>query len=582
MAAAIASFPEQQAILTAALQLLYPAPLADPLPADGSKLLFIDAPAGRGKSYVLNCIEAYVWSKGEEVAASAHAGIAAADHYEGSTMHRLYGLPVGLSMHDTAETLRSTITRDSAQAARLRAATLLVLDEVATVHYLYLEVIDRLLRDLMHNDIPFGGKVVIAAGDFRQTTVVVVGGTREQVVRSSVKGFPLWYLFKPMALTVPVRNAADPELDRFCELVGIGAAPRCTRTGVPLTAAETALSVEVGGEHNILLPACLARRVHFFTDETEFLDYVHPFASLQDPNHASTAVQSAVIAGHNVVVDAHNAVYLEHLPGVLHTLTASETIPRDSDGVDADFITEDFLTALHEPGKPPHLLHLKANAYVTALRNMPLGSQVLNGTRMRILWVGRFVLKAAVMDKDGNTVVETLIPRVTFPITLPKSNIIVHRRQFPVKLSYASTIHKQQGKGCPAREGMDVCRPFFGHGTNYTAFTRAGHADRLALLVNQSDMVVSPDDGATMTVVLTNIVYPELLSNVALPSMSLLPQPAPVNPPPPPGPAMQELLQWQGYGQPGPLIGEVDGADAAAVMLPPNEPGDVDQGEGEL
>jgi len=578
MAAAITAFPEQQAILTAALHLLYPAP--GPPPAHGSRLLFIDAPAGRGKSYVLNCIEAYVWSRGDEVAASAHAGIAASDHFEGSTMHRLYGLPVGLTLQDTADTMRSTITRDSAQAARLRAATLLVLDEVATVHFLYLEVIDRLLRGLMQLDVPFGGKVVIAAGDFRQTTVVVVSGTREQVVRSSVKAFPLWHLFTTMALTVPVRNAADPELDRFCELVGVGTAPRCTRAGVPLTPAETALSVAVGGEHNILLPACLARRVHFFTEAPAFLDYVHPFASLQDPLHASTAVLSAVIAGHNVVVDEHNAVYLESLPGVLHTLTAAETIPRDSDGVDTDFLSEDFLAAMHEPGKPPHLLHLKANAYVTALRNMPLGSQVLNGTRMRVLWVGRFILKVAVMDKDGGVVVETLIPRVTFPITLPKSNIVVHRRQFPVKLSYASTIHKQQGKGCPAREGIDLRRPFFGHGTNYTGFTRAAHADRLALLVNAEDMVLSPEDGVTMTVVLTNVVYPELLSNAPLPSMALMPQPAPVNPPPPLGPGMQELLAWQGYGDhPATLDRDADGADAAAV-LPPDDGRDVDQGDG--
>jgi len=31
-----------------------------------------------------------------------------------------------------------------------------------------LEVMNCLLQDLMHNDIPFGGKIVIFGGDFRQ------------------------------------------------------------------------------------------------------------------------------------------------------------------------------------------------------------------------------------------------------------------------------------------------------------------------------------------------------------------------------------------------------------------------------
>ena len=545
MHAACSLFPEQKDVLERAMRIID----NDMAPGD-SKLLFLDAPAGRGKTYLLNCIEAYVWSKGDTVCAAAFTGIAAMAHYRGATLHRAFGLPVGVSLMDNLESLRSTITREGAQATTLRQARLLVLDELATAHCHYLSIIDTLLRDLMGcPEEPFGGKVVIAAGDFRQTTVVVVGGSRDQVVQSSVKAFPLWSAFTQCVLTVPVRNASDPDLNQLCEEVGDGSVARCTRGGVPLSLEETALSVQVGGAFSFLLPLALALRVKFFTDATAFQEYVHPFASLHDPEHARESVKSGVIAGHNVVVDVHNARYLEELPGVLHTLIASEVLARDSDAAEHDFTTDDFLAGLQEPGKPPHILMLKINAYVTALRNMPIGTDVQNGSRMRVVYVGRFIMKVAVLDNDGNVRFEILIPRVTFPITLPRSGLIVHRRQFPVRLAYATTIHKQQGRTCPGRVGLDVTRPAFGHGTTYTALSRAVSADRMAFLVNTCDLVLSPEDGVTTTVILTSVIYPELLTRGGLPLPAPMPQPNPEIPPLPLNDDTEALRAWGMTGE---------------------------------
>jgi hypothetical protein len=290
-------------------------------------------------------------------------------------------------------------------------------------------------------------------------------------------------------------------------------------------------------------------RVKFFTDATAFQEYVHPFASLHDPEHARESVKSGVIAGHNVVVDVHNARYLEELPGVLHTLIASEVLARDSDAAEHDFTTDDFLAGLQEPGKPPHILMLKINAYVTALRNMPIGTDVQNGSRMRVVYVGRFIMKVAVLDNDGNVRFEILIPRVTFPITLPRSGLIVHRRQFPVRLAYATTIHKQQGRTCPGRVGLDVTRPAFGHGTTYTALSRAVSADRMAFLVNTCDLVLSPEDGVTTTVILTSVIYPELLTRGSLPLPAPMPQPNPEIPPLPLNDDTEALRAWGMTGE---------------------------------
>tara|TARA_B100001123_G_C14872711_1_gene852654 strand:- start:208 stop:444 length:237 start_codon:yes stop_codon:yes gene_type:complete len=60
------------------------------------------------------------------------------------------------------------ILGDSVGAALLKKADVLILDEIAMMSKVDLERIERSLRLLMDNDHPFGGKIVILSGDFRQ------------------------------------------------------------------------------------------------------------------------------------------------------------------------------------------------------------------------------------------------------------------------------------------------------------------------------------------------------------------------------------------------------------------------------
>ena len=45
-----------------------------------------------------------------------------------------------------------------------------------------LKAIDKLLRDIMNNNILFGGKVFVMGGDFRQTPPVVNKGSRAKIL----------------------------------------------------------------------------------------------------------------------------------------------------------------------------------------------------------------------------------------------------------------------------------------------------------------------------------------------------------------------------------------------------------------
>lgn len=55
-----------------------------------------------------------------------------------------------------------------------------------------LKYVDRFLRDVCSSDIPFGGKVVVLGGDWKQLTPVVVNGTREDQINESIKLDPLF------------------------------------------------------------------------------------------------------------------------------------------------------------------------------------------------------------------------------------------------------------------------------------------------------------------------------------------------------------------------------------------------------
>jgi len=74
-------------------------------------------------------------------------------------------------------------------------------------------------------DVPFGGKVVILLGDFRQTCPVIQRGTRAQIVSASIHSSPLWTYFNVHQLTAPICNAEDIPYADMVDAIGDGSGP---------------------------------------------------------------------------------------------------------------------------------------------------------------------------------------------------------------------------------------------------------------------------------------------------------------------------------------------------------------------
>jgi hypothetical protein len=141
-------------------------------------VFFLDGPGGSGKTFVYKVLLALVRRDGHVAIAVASSGIAALLLEGGRTAHSVFKIPIDLGRDSMC-----SIPVQSDSAELLREAKLIVWDEAPAQHRHCAEAVDRTLRDIMRRpDSPFGGKVVVFGGDFRQCALVVSSGSRTAIV----------------------------------------------------------------------------------------------------------------------------------------------------------------------------------------------------------------------------------------------------------------------------------------------------------------------------------------------------------------------------------------------------------------
>jgi hypothetical protein len=103
-------------------------------------------------------------------------------------------------------------------AELLREAKLIIWDEAPTQHRHCVEAVDQTLRDIMRRpDSPFGGKVVVFGGDFRQCPPMVSRGSRATIVFAALLHSVLWLQVRILTLTENMRLRANPLSKPYAE-----------------------------------------------------------------------------------------------------------------------------------------------------------------------------------------------------------------------------------------------------------------------------------------------------------------------------------------------------------------------------
>jgi len=130
----------------------------------------------------------------------------------GRTVHSRFKLPLNLHEHSV-----SGLKVNNKEAAIIRSAKLIIWDEAPMANKHSLMCINRLLKDIMGNDVPFGGKIIILGGDFRQVLPVVPHASIAATFST------LWSLFKVFKLTKNMKASADEcEFANFLLEIGNG------------------------------------------------------------------------------------------------------------------------------------------------------------------------------------------------------------------------------------------------------------------------------------------------------------------------------------------------------------------------
>ncbi|XP_060969855.1 ATP-dependent DNA helicase PIF1-like [Cannabis sativa] len=183
-------------------------------------LFFIDGPGGTGKTFLYKTILAAVRSKKIIALAVASSGIAASILPGGRTAHSLFKIALHLDNYSSC-----SVSKQSGLSKLLQLTKLIIWDEAPMSNKEAIEALNYMLKDINNSTLPFGGKVIVFGGDFRQVLPVVPKGTREQMINASLVKSELWPLFTKITLTDNMRAKQDPLFSSYLLNIGNGTEP---------------------------------------------------------------------------------------------------------------------------------------------------------------------------------------------------------------------------------------------------------------------------------------------------------------------------------------------------------------------
>jgi ATP-dependent exoDNAse (exonuclease V) alpha subunit len=337
----------------------------------------------------------------------------------GQTIHRTFRFPPRFIRYRDVDDIKCL----SGQARKvLEKLDYLIIDEISMVRADVMDAIDWSLRmNTGEMDLPFGGKRVIVVGDVMQLPPVI----RNEDAPLLREHWPGGFFF-------------DANVWREAAL-GVVELRTIHRQATDSTFADALCALRNGDPSGV-----------------EFLN-----ARQGSPDPTTPTIQ---LTPRRDEADRINAVELARLPDPIKCYRAS----IDGDYPDSDMPTE-------------RELNLKIGAQVMIVAN---GDGFVNGMLGSVTALGDDGV--TVLTQSGLTITLGRVAweKVEFQLVGPTGRIeprvVATFDQYPVRLAWATTIHKAQGLTLDCAH-IEVGRGFFSHGQAYVALSRCRDASGLTL-----------------------------------------------------------------------------------------------------
>lgn len=440
------------------------------------KSAFITGSAGTGKTFLLKYIiqELHEKFSPEEIAITASTGIAAVN-IGGQTLHSFAG--IGLGRGDT-QYIISKLNKNA--IVNWKKCKVLVIDEISMVNMHLFELIDQVARHVRRSQLPFGGVQLVVVGDFMQLPPVTTSRDVDMDSTSS-NSLPFVKKFCFESLKWEEAGLADNTL----------VLKTIIRQKLPSSPHSDS---DTSGEFIRIL-----NEVREGNPSPQSLDLLNSCLVAKKPLPTDGIIPTRLYCT-NRDVDTENNQRLDDIPGEAVQVMAVDSFTEDTLVHYSTAAKRNGLIEVLDKIIPP-AMSLKVGAQVMLTRNRAARvknsetgsytastSSLVNGSRgivvafrrvetLNDMYITNSVTRLPIVKFDNGDVI-TVEP-IEFALTGPNGEIVAVRKQVPLKLAWAVTIHKSQG--CTLTRAELLVSNAFDYGQTYVALSRVTSLEGLWL-----------------------------------------------------------------------------------------------------
>lgn len=495
------------------------------------KSIFFTGSAGTGKSVLLKTIIKSLNHKygRSNVAITASTGIAAC-HIGGITVHLFAGIGLGKGKFDD---IIKKVKKNRKALRRWRTIKVLIIDEISMIDAQLFTLLDQLGQKIRRQNLPFGGIQVIVCGDYYQ--LPPVSKMEIQADGSEVKDEAAFAFESPswkncVSTTIVLQEVFRQKGDQMfidmlnnmrCGEVSEEAEQEFLRLSRPLECPEGIVPTEL---YAIRAQVDRANNVKLHALQGESMQYTAEDGGSLPPDIRANMLSNFLAPNTLFLKKGAQVMCLKNFDGtlvngslgkVIDFLDRNTYVGRCINEEDPDMSVEDFEKTLRDQTRmkedeqekalkkesdtdQPILNNVFDFFYDSSTDNPTKASEKTKTTpaneneeknKQRKLEILEKIAKTSpgglyplvrFTNPDGVTTRDVLVEPERWDITDENDTVLCYRRQLPLALAWALSIHKAQGLTIP-KVKVDLAR-VFEKGQAYVALSRATSRDGIQVL----------------------------------------------------------------------------------------------------